>query len=84
MSPLFPFLVTINSVAVFKHNALTVSLNMAYKHTFVCFINRSFMATYVTHMETRPIKPWLISTEKVVHKLTHFERGFKTLFDVLF
>lgn len=52
-----------------------------YKDTSVCacFINGCFMATSVTHMVTKPIKPWLTSTEKVAHKFNCFELKFKTL-----
>lgn len=70
------------NVAVFTHNASTISLGMGYKDTFVCacFIDGCFMATSVTHMGTKAINPWLTCTEKVAHKLTCFEHTLKTLF----
>lgn len=58
-----------------------MSLHMVYKS--VCFVNGCLMATSVTHMATKAIKPWLTCTEKVAHKPACFERRLKTLSYIL-
>lgn len=79
------FLVCIKNVAVFKHNAFTISLRMVGKDSVcACFINGCLMATSVTHVVTKAMKPWLTCTEKAAHKLTRFEHRFKTLRGFIF
>lgn len=53
---------------------------MDYKDTFVCLINGFHDNICHSHGHKGNKTPWLTCTEKVAHKLTCFEHGFKTLF----
>lgn len=70
------------SAAVFKKNPHIWFTT----DTFVCtcVINGGFVATSVTRMGTKRIKPCLTCTERVAHKATRYEHKLKTPSDILF